>query len=164
MNQSLTYQYPEFPVQRIFHFSVGIQTDIGKIWYPEKISEPVSVKFGIGKKFRTRYRKNLIPKKSTDIKNIWCRKKVSVSVSFKILGIVTLCKMNGIQTPRARNWCQVKKEKTGWEPLDFLAQNYIISKPTSAMFIIIMTRLWGWKSISVHQQWRKQLREFIRIH
>ena len=30
---------------------------------PEKVSEPVSVKFGIGKKSRNRYRKNLVPKK-----------------------------------------------------------------------------------------------------
>ena len=46
---------------------------------------------GTGKKSRKRYRKNLVPKKSTGIgiENIWYRKKVSVSVAFNILGTVT---------------------------------------------------------------------------
>ena len=85
-----------------------------------KVSEPVSVKFGIGKKYRNRYRKNLVPKKvpvsvsktfgtgkkywyryrqnlvpeksiGIGIEDIWYRKKVSVSVSLKIMGTVTLC-------------------------------------------------------------------------
>ena len=51
-------RYREF-----FIFSGGIGTGIGKIWYRKKVSEPVSVKFGIGKKSRNRYRKNLVPKK-----------------------------------------------------------------------------------------------------
>ena len=65
------------PVPRIFHFSGGIGTSIGKIWYRKKVSEPVSVKFGIGKKFRNRYRKNLVSEKSlgTGIRKIWYRKK-----------------------------------------------------------------------------------------
>jgi len=67
-------------------FSGSIGTGIGKNWYRKKVSEPVSVKFGIGKKSRNRYRKNLVPEKSTGIGivNIWYRKKVSVPVSFKI--------------------------------------------------------------------------------
>ena len=58
-------------------FSGGIGTGIGQIWYPKKVSEPVSVKFGT--------------EKSTGIgiETIWYRKNVSVSVSFNILGIVT---------------------------------------------------------------------------
>ena len=56
------------PVPRIFHFSGGIGTGIGKIWYRKKVSEPVSVKFGIGKSF------------GTGIGKIWYRKKVPVSV------------------------------------------------------------------------------------
>ena len=43
------------PEPGIFHISGGI----GKIWYRKKVSEPVSVKFGIGKKSR----KYLVPKK-----------------------------------------------------------------------------------------------------
>ena len=37
-------------------------TGIGKIRYRKTFSEPVSVKFGIGKKSWNRYRKNLVPK------------------------------------------------------------------------------------------------------
>ena len=51
------------PVPGIFHFSGGIRTGIRKIWYWIKIAESVSVKFGIGKKCRNRYRKILVPKK-----------------------------------------------------------------------------------------------------
>ena len=46
-----------------FHFFCGIGTGIVKNWYRKKVSEPVSLKFGIGKKSRNRYRKNLVPKK-----------------------------------------------------------------------------------------------------
>ena len=68
------YRYREF-----FIFSGGIRTCIGKIWYRKKDSEPVPEKFGT--------------EKSTGIgiENIWYRKKVSVSVSFNILGTVTHC-------------------------------------------------------------------------
>merc|ERR1719295_571133 len=92
--QSVTYRYQEFPVPGIFHFSGGLGTGIGKIWYRKKVSEPVSEKFGTGKKYRNRYRKNLVPEKSlgTGIGKIWYRKKVSVSVSLNILGTVTLCR------------------------------------------------------------------------
>ena len=65
----------DVPVPGIFHFFGGIGTGIGKIWYRKKVSEPVSVKFGIGIKSRNRYRENLVPK------------KVSESVS-KIFGTV----------------------------------------------------------------------------
>ena len=51
------------PEPGIFHISGGIGTGIGKIWYRKKVSEPVSVKFGTGKKSRNRYRKNLVPEK-----------------------------------------------------------------------------------------------------
>ena len=65
------------PVSGIFIFSGGIGTGIGKIWYR--------------KKSRNRYRKKFGTGKSTGIGigNIWYRKKVSVSVSFEILGTVT---------------------------------------------------------------------------
>ena len=57
------YQYPEcdVPVPGIFNFFGGIGTDIGKNWYRKKVSEPVSEKFGTGKRSRNRYRKNLVP-------------------------------------------------------------------------------------------------------
>ena len=47
------------------------------------VSEPVSEKFGTGKKSRNRYRSNLVSEKSlgTGIGKIWYRKKVPVSVS-----------------------------------------------------------------------------------
>ena len=66
MLQSVTYRYREFS-----HFLV--------------VSEPVSEKFGTGKRYRYRYRKNLVPEKSigTGIGKIWYRKKVSVPVSEK---------------------------------------------------------------------------------
>ena len=85
-----------------------------------KVSEPVSCILGTGKKYRYRYRQNLVPEKSIGIgivkiwyrkkvsvsvlakfgtgkkyhigiEDIWYRKKVSVSVSLKIMGTVTLC-------------------------------------------------------------------------
>ena len=65
----------DVPVPGICHFFGGI----GKNWYRKKVSEPVSEKFGTGKKSRNRYRKNLVPE------------KVPVSVSFNILGTVTHC-------------------------------------------------------------------------
>ena len=51
----------DVPVPGIFHFFGGIGTGIGTNWYRKKVSEPVSEKFGTGKKSRNRYRKNLIP-------------------------------------------------------------------------------------------------------
>ena len=57
--QSVTYR--EFPVPGIFHFFGGIRNGIVTNWYRKKVSEPVSEKFGTGKKSRDRYRKNLIP-------------------------------------------------------------------------------------------------------
>ena len=62
-------------------------------WYILKVSEPVSCILGTGKKYRYRYRQNLVPEKSIGIgiEDIWYRKKVSVSVSLKIMGTVTLC-------------------------------------------------------------------------
>ena len=56
-------------------------------WYILKVSEPVSCILGTGKKYRYRYRQNLVPEKSIGIGivKIWYRKKVSVSVS-KISG------------------------------------------------------------------------------
>ena len=74
--QSSTYWYREFPVSRIFHIFGGIGTGIKKNWYRKKVSEPVSEKFGTGKKSRNRYQKNLVPEKSlrTSIEKIWYRK------------------------------------------------------------------------------------------
>ena len=57
----------DVPVPGIFHFFGGIGTGIGTNWYRNKVSEPVSVKFGIGKKSRNRYRENFLPEKSTGI-------------------------------------------------------------------------------------------------
>ena len=112
----MTYRYREFPVPGNFSFfwwyrnryrkqlvpEKSFGTGIGKIWYRKKVSEPVSEKFGTGKKSRNRYRKNLVPEKSlgTGIGKSWYRKKYryryrkylvpeKVSVSFKILGTVT---------------------------------------------------------------------------
>ena len=78
LKQSSTYRYREFPVSGIFHFFGGIGTGIGKNWYRKKVSVPVSEKFGTVKKYRNRYRKNLVPEKSlgTGIGKIWYRKKV----------------------------------------------------------------------------------------
>ena len=42
----------------------SLGTGIGKIWYRKKVPEPVSEKFGTGKKYRYRYRKYLVPEKS----------------------------------------------------------------------------------------------------
>ena len=79
------YRYRDF-----FIFSGGI----GKVWYRKQVSEPVSVKFGIEKKSRNRYRKNLVPEKKYRYryryqKYLVPEKKVSVSVLFNILGTVT---------------------------------------------------------------------------
>ena len=59
------------PEPGIFHISGGIGTGIGKIWYR--------------KKSRNRYRKNLVPEKSTGIgiENIWYRKKLSVKIWYQ---------------------------------------------------------------------------------
>ena len=75
LDQSVTYRYREFPVPGIFHLFGGIGTGIGKKWYRKKVSEPVSEKFGTGKKSRNRYRKNLVPEKGlgTGIGKIWYR-------------------------------------------------------------------------------------------
>ena len=76
----------------IFLFFLWYRKKFGacQIWYCQKVSEPVSVKFGIGKKYRNRYRKNFVPEKSLGtgiekstgigIENIWYREKVSVSL------------------------------------------------------------------------------------
>ena len=69
--QSVTYRYREFPVPGIFHFFGGIGTGIGKNWYRKKVSEPVSEKFGTGKKSRNRYRKNLVPEKVSELKPLF---------------------------------------------------------------------------------------------
>ncbi len=77
--------------QKVLVYIEGIGTGIVRIGYRKKVS--VSSKFGTGKKYRYRYRQNLVPEKSIGIgiEDIWYRKKVSVSVSLKIMGTVTLC-------------------------------------------------------------------------
>ena len=70
--EAILYQSEcDVPVPGIFIFFGGIGTGIGKIWYR--------------KKYRYRYRKNLVPEKSTGIGigKIWYRKKVSEPVSEK---------------------------------------------------------------------------------
>ena len=62
----MTYRYQEFPVPGIVHFFGGIRTGIEKNWYRKKVLEPVSEKFGTGKKSRNRYRKNLVPEKVSE--------------------------------------------------------------------------------------------------
>ena len=71
-------QVPGIPGTGNFSFFGGIGTGIGTNSYR--------------KQSQNRYRKNLVPKNSAGIgiENIRYRKKVSVSVSFKILGTVTL--------------------------------------------------------------------------
>ena len=54
----------DIPVPGIFHFFGGIGTGIATNWYRKKVLEPVSEKFGTGKKSRNRYRKNLVLGKS----------------------------------------------------------------------------------------------------
>ena len=44
----------DVPVPGISHFFGGIGTGIGKNWYRKKVPEPVSEKFGPGKKSRNR--------------------------------------------------------------------------------------------------------------
>ena len=39
----------------------SLGTGIRKIWYRKKVPEPLSEKFGTGKRSRNRYRKNLVP-------------------------------------------------------------------------------------------------------
>ena len=57
-----------------------IGTGIGKIWYREKVSEPVSEKFSTGKKSRNRYRKNLVPEKVLELEsNIFGTEKNSAN-------------------------------------------------------------------------------------
>ena len=75
----------------LFLDGTGIGT--GKIWSRKKVPVPVPEKFGPGKKYRSRYRKKLVPEKSTGtgIGKNWSRKKVPVPVPEKILGTVTLC-------------------------------------------------------------------------
>ena len=70
-SQSVTYRYREFSLFLWYWYRYR------KKLVPEKVSEPVSVKFGTGKKSRNRYGKNLVPEKSTGIGivNIWYRKK-----------------------------------------------------------------------------------------
>ena len=51
----------DVPVPGIADFFGGIGTGIGKNWYRKKVSEPVSEKFGTGKRSQNRYRKNLVP-------------------------------------------------------------------------------------------------------
>ena len=72
------------PVSGVSQTLGGIGTCIGKIWYRKKVSEPVSVEIGIGKKSRNRYRKNLVPKKYQYWywKCLVPEKKVLVSVTF----------------------------------------------------------------------------------
>ena len=67
------------------------------LWYrkklvPEKVSVSVTEKFGTGKKVSVSVSEEIGTGKSIGIGigNIWYRNKVSVSVSFKILGTVTL--------------------------------------------------------------------------
>ena len=75
MYQSVTYRYRELFIfwwyrNRYRNKLVpekNLGTGIGKIWYWEKVSEPVSEKFGTEKRYRYRYRKYLVPEKSIGI-------------------------------------------------------------------------------------------------
>ena len=51
--QSVTYRYWEFPVPGFFFIFLVV-------------SEPVSEQIGTGKKYRNRYRKNLVPEKVSE--------------------------------------------------------------------------------------------------
>ena len=57
------FDVPVPGIPGIGNFSIfgGIGTGIEKNWYRKKVSEPVSEKFGTGKKSQNRYRKNLVP-------------------------------------------------------------------------------------------------------
>ena len=106
-------------IEKIWYPVISLGTGIRKIWYrnkswnrypsnlvPEKVSEPVLDKFGtrkstgIGiekiwyrKKSWNRYRKNLVPEKKYRYRygKYLLLGKVSVLVSYKILGTATLC-------------------------------------------------------------------------
>ena len=57
-------------------FLDGTGTGTGKNWSRKKVPVPVPEKFGPGKKYRSRYRKKLVPEKSTGPgtgKNSWYR-------------------------------------------------------------------------------------------
>ena len=87
-------------------------------WYILKVSEPVSCILGTGKKYRYRYRQNLVPEKSIGIGivKIWYRKKVLVSVSLKIMGTVTLwlgVKVTSARFPMFPN-CQLCSVLVNW--------------------------------------------------
>ena len=66
--QSVTFRFRNFSVSKLFNFFGGFGFGIEKIWYrkkyriqnrknlvSKKVSDSVSEKFGIGKKFRIRF-------------------------------------------------------------------------------------------------------------
>ena len=61
---------PGIPGTGNFSFFRWYQNRYRKKLVPEKVSEPVSKKFGTGKKSRNRYRKNLVPEKSGTEKSL----------------------------------------------------------------------------------------------
>ena len=62
--------------RELFIFSGGIGNGIEKMWFRKKVSEPIPVKFGTGKKSRNRYRKNLVPEKvPVSVSKIFCTGK-----------------------------------------------------------------------------------------
>ena len=74
--QSVTFRFRNFSVSKLFHFFDGFGFGIEKIWYR--------------KKYRIRYRKNLVSKKVSDSVS----EKFGIGKSFgfgfvQILGIVT---------------------------------------------------------------------------
>ena len=76
--QSVTFRFQNFSVSKLFHFFGGFGFGIGKIWYR--------------KKYRIRYRKNLVSKKVSYLVS----EKFGIGKSFgfgfiQILGIVTHC-------------------------------------------------------------------------
>ena len=67
-------------------FLDGTGPGTGKHWSREKVPVPVPKKIGPEKKYRSRYRKKLVPEKSTGpgTGKKWSRKKVPVPVPEKI--------------------------------------------------------------------------------
>ena len=64
-------------------FLDGTGTGTGKNWSRKKVPVPVPEKFGPGKKYRSRYRKKLVPEKSTGPgtgKNSWYRHTLYCSI------------------------------------------------------------------------------------
>ena len=116
-------------------------------WYILKVSEPVSCILGTGKKYRYRYRQNLVPEKSIGIGivKIWYRKKVSVSVS-KISGT-------------GKKYRYRYRSKL-WVPSHSVSHNTLYQNSECQYFSRILERFC--KEIELHNSWSVDI--WAKIH